>query len=203
MEGSMFYWIAWTLWVYLTFILKRDHANRLLLSASALIVIILADFQITIIGLKFHAGGLFLLIISYVSLYKMKRRFILYYFVSSMIVTIAYAAFRLFEIYDPAWLIFNEKLMIGVFIAYLAAILEKTLRGRFIIMISGTMQGEILFAYILKKYHFSFPIGSFEYLDVFSLTMVLLAGWSCIEAASVFFEKYVHSGQKVTKNHHK
>ena len=137
-----------------------------------------------------------MLIMSYLSLYKTKKMKMFYYFVCSLTVTIAYSAFRLFEIFDPAWLIFDKKLMMGIFMGYLTVLLQKTLRGKMIIMISGTMQGEILFAYFLNKYHFPYPIGSFEYLDVFALTMALLIGWSCLETASLFFEKYIHSGQK-------
>jgi hypothetical protein len=196
MEGSIFLWIVWTFWVYLTFILKKKHTYRLPLSAAVLMVIILANFHLTIRGFDFYAGGLFLLIISYLSLYKTTKRMMFYYFICSMTITIAYSAFRLFEIFDPAWLIFNKKLMMGIFIGYITVLLQKTLRGRLFIMISGTMQGEILYAFILNKHHFPYPIGSFEYLDVFSLTMALLTGWSCLETASLFFEKYIQSGQK-------
>ncbi len=196
LNGSMFLWIFWTLWVYTTFILKKNHPYRLKLSAAVLIVIILANFHLAVRGFDIYTGGLFLLIISYASLLKSKRRVVFYYFICSMIVTISYAAFHLFEIYDPAWLIFNKKWMVGILIGYLAVLLQNSLQGRMFIITSGTMQGEILYAFILQKYHFPYPIGSFEYLDIFALTVVLVAGWNSVENASAFFENYLHSSQK-------
>ncbi|MDP4083892.1 MAG: hypothetical protein Q8934_04665 [Bacillota bacterium] len=190
MEGLMFYWISWSFWVYLTFILKKDNPYRLKIAAMILIVIILASVHFNISRFDVNFSGLFLLFYSYTSLYGKKIKTVLYFFISSFIISIAYVTFHLFEMFDPIWLIFKKEWMMGICIGYLTVLLQKTLKGRLLVTISGTMQGEILYSFILNKYDFPYQIGSFAYLDTWSLTISLIVGWCCIEYAGVYLENY-------------
>lgn len=190
MEGAMFYWISWAFWVYLTFILNKQNPYRLKLAAAVLIVIILSNVHFMAGGFDVFASGLFLLLFSYLIVGREKRRAIIYFFICSFIVTIGYVAFHLFEIFDPVWIILKKEWMMGICFGYLSILLQKTLKGRLLIIVSGTMQGEILYAYILSKYHFPYSIGDFAYLDVCSLITALIVGWSCLENAGHFFQTH-------------
>lgn len=196
MAGSMFYWIFWSLWVYLTFILKRQNSSRLKLSAGVLAVIILSPYYIHFAGFALNSSALFLLFLAYVTLYHEKTSRLLYFFICSFIVMIAYVTFHLFEIYDPVWLIFNKEWMLGIVIGFLTILLQKNGHDRLFILIIGFMQGELLYACILRRYHFSYPVGSLGSLDAFSLTLLIIIGWSFFEYAVSFFESNLNAEQK-------
>jgi hypothetical protein len=125
-----------------------------------------------------------------------KRGAIIYFFICSLIVSSAYVAFRLFEIFDPIWIIFKAEWMMGICFGYLVILLQKTLKGRLLLVISGTMQGEFLYAFSLHKIQLSYTVGSFEYLDVCALIMALLAGWSLMENAGNFMQNHLHIFEK-------
>jgi hypothetical protein len=191
-EGLMFYWITWAIWIYLTFILKKESSYRMKLSAAILLVIILSNFHFSIWIFEINLSGLFLILICYSAIGKEKTKTISYFYLCSFIVSIAYVTFHLFEIFDPVWLIIDKVWMLGICLGYIALLLQKTLKGRLLAVICGTLQGEILYAYILKAYGFMYEVSSFAYLDSCALTAALLLGWSCIENASSFFDRYGH-----------
>jgi hypothetical protein len=145
---------------------------------------------------EIHASGLFLLVITYIFFSQEKRGAIIYIFICSFIVSIAYVTFHLFEIFDPIWIVFKKEWMMGIIFGYLAILLQKTLKGRLIIIVSGAMQGDILYAYILNKFQFPYSIGAFAYLDVCSLTAALLVCWSCFENAGSIVQNHFHFFEK-------
>ena len=183
----MFYWICWMYWVFLTFFLDKLNPYRFKLSFFILISIILSNFHFVVWGFELYASGLFLLAVSYFLIGRERKGAIIYFFICSFIVSIAYVTFHLFEIFDPIWIVFKKEWMMGICFTTLAILLQKNLRGRMLIIVSGTMQGEFLYAYILSKYHFPYTIGSYSYLDVCLLISSLLVGWSCLENAGAFF----------------
>jgi hypothetical protein len=187
LEGTMFYWICWMYWIILTFIFDKHNPFRFKLSITVLVMIILANIHFIVMGLDLYAGGLFLLVLVYVLIGREKRGAIIYFFICSFIVTIAYVTFHLFEIFDPIWIVFKKEWMMAICFTIIALLLQKNLRGRLLIIVSGTMQGELLYAYILSKYQFPYSIGSLAYLDVCLLISAILAGWSCLENAGSFF----------------
>ncbi|WP_040208337.1 YphA family membrane protein [Neobacillus jeddahensis] len=196
MEGALFYWTCWTFWVYLTFVLDKKNPYRLKLAAIILIVLLLSNFQFMVGNFDIQVSGLFLLITSYIFFSQEKSRVIIYSLICSLIVSTAYVAFHLFEIFDPIWIIFKVEWMMGICFGYLAILLQKTLKGRLLIIICGTMQGEFLYAYTLRKFQFSYTIGSFEYLDVCALTIALLVGWSTLEYAGAYMQNHLHIFEK-------
>ncbi|HJV16688.1 MAG TPA: hypothetical protein VJ546_04770 [Bacillales bacterium] len=196
MEGEIFYWISWSIWVYLTFIFRKEDPNRLKLSASILLVIILANFQFLIWGFEINSSGIFLILFCYVAKACVKTKKMSYFYLCSFIISIAYVTFLLFEIFDPVWLILKKEWMMGICLSYLSLLLQKTLKERLLMMISGTIHGEILYAFILSNYGFSNPISSLAYLDAISLTTIMLIGWSCIENASAFFDHHFKITEK-------
>jgi hypothetical protein len=82
----------------------------------------------------------------------------------------------------------------------LAILLQKTLKGRLLIIVCGTMQGEIVFAYFLKRFQFSYPIGTLAYLDVCVLISTLLLGWSFLENAGTILQNHFRFSQKGKQN---
>ena len=196
MEGSMFYWILWVFWIYVTFFMNKQNLYRSKLGSVILVLIILSNVHFKVISFEFYASGLFILLLSYIILGKKKLGSLLYAFICSFIVTIAYVTFNLFVIYDPVWVIFQKEWMMGICFSCLAIFLQTSLKDRLLIIVSGTMQGEILYAFYLSKFEFSYPIGTIAYLDVFSLITILLVSWSILENAGTFFQNHFHFFEK-------
>lgn len=196
MEGSIFYWICWSFWVYLTFFLKKQNPYRLKLAAAILLVIILSTSHFKLGNIEIYASGVFILSLTFIMISKEKLRAIIYFFICSYIMGIAYVTFHLFEIFDPIWIIIKKEWMMGILLGYLAIILQKSLRGRLLIVINGTMQGEFLYAFILNKYHFPYSIGALAYLDVCALISFLLVGWSFFENAGAIFQNHFNFTEK-------
>jgi hypothetical protein len=196
LEGVIFYWSFWAFWIYLTFILDKQNPYRVKLAAIVLIALILSNVQFTVAGFEVQTSGLFILGISYLFISQEKRGAIIYYFISSFTISIAYVTFHLFEIFDPIWIIFKKEWMMGIVLWYLAILLQKTIKGRLLVIFAGTMQGEILYAYILNKFQFPYLIGAVAYLDVCSLTALLLVGWSTLENAGTIMQNHFHIFEK-------
>jgi hypothetical protein len=186
----MFYWILWVSWVYLTFMVNKQNHHRLNLSIIILLIIILSNFQIKLGDFEITASGLFMLFLSYIVLSKEKNWSLLYIYLCSVIITLAYAAFSLFEIFDPIWIIFQKEWMMGVSFCYLGVLLQKTLKGRLLVIVCGTMQGEIVYSYFLNRLEFSYPISSLAYLDVWALITALLLAWSFLENTGAFLQNH-------------
>ncbi|WP_066257235.1 hypothetical protein [Neobacillus drentensis] len=196
MEGAIFYWTCWAVWIYLTFILEKRNPYRMKLAAIVLIVLILSNFQFKVSVFEIQASGLFILVISYFFISQEKRTAIIYYFICAVIISIAYVTFHLFEIFDPIWIIFKKEWMMGIVLWYLAILLQKTLKGRLLILFAGAMQGEILYALILNKFQFPYLIGAYASLDVCSLTALLLVGWSALENVGTVMQNHFHFFEK-------
>lgn len=192
----MSYWILWVFWVYITFFMNKQNPYRTKLAAVILILIILSNVHVKFMSFEFYLSGLYMLLLSYIILSKKKLGSLLYAFICSFIVMIAYVAFNLFVIYDPVWVIFQKEWMMGVCFCCLAIFLQTSLKERLLMIISGSMHGEILYAVYLSKFEFSYPIGTMAYLDVISLITILLVSWSILENAGPFFQNHFHFLEK-------
>ena len=58
------------------------------------------------------------------------------------------------------------------------------------------VHGEIFYAFILKKFTFSYPVSSPAFLDALSLACVLVLAWNSLELITAFFNKYFQSVEK-------
>ncbi|MDP4161857.1 MAG: hypothetical protein Q8898_02030 [Bacillota bacterium] len=200
MEGLTFYWVSWFFWVYLTFFARKDSKYRTKMAAAILFTIILSSYHFTVLGIQIGVGGIFAICFSYSFLSGEKKRVIFYFFICNYIITVVYATFQMFGIFDPVLFIVKKEWMMAISLAYIAIILQNTFKGRLMLLISGTMQGEILYAFIVSKYSFSYMAGSFAYLDVCTLSSVLVIAWSVLENARTFFESHFNFSAKEKQN---
>jgi hypothetical protein len=190
MEGILFYWISWSFWIYFTFIMRKLHPGRTRLAAAILILIILSPIHFAFGQFKVYGGAVFILLTIYMYLTKERKRVRLYFFISSFIVAVACSTFRLFEIFDPVWLFLKREWMLGVILCYLTFLLQKSLKWRCFTLLAGGVQGEILSAFLLRKYGMAEPIAALGFLDVCAAASLLMFLWSGVKQASVQFENY-------------
>ncbi|KON87220.1 hypothetical protein AF332_10590 [Sporosarcina globispora] len=192
MEGLFFFWISWMVWIMATFFMDRKNKYRLVLSAWTLIFIMLSPRTLSILNFEIGLAGLFLLVSLYIVAGRLKRLSKIYFLFCSFILMMAYVTFHLFELFDPVWVIFSREWMLSFLLIYMAVLLQKNRRLRLPLILLGGIQGEVLYALILKQFSFPYTIGSLAFLDIMALSISISAVWIAVQWAV----KYVESNFK-------
>lgn len=87
----------------------------------------------------------------------------------------------LLELYDPVWIFIDRRLLLGFFVFLLVQFLyTRSIKSQIICTVVGTLQGEIVYSIILKKWEFPYTIGSWDYLDVCAIFLLLIMLWALI-----------------------
>lgn len=188
MTGFVFFGLAWAGWIYSTFIMEKTNPYRFPIAAYLLVAIILSVFKIRFLGLDISLATLFLLFISFLTFIKLPFWKLLYCTIGIFIVSSATAVFYLISLYDPVWIFIDQQILLSFLGACLAVLLFKEYKARIFSTIIGLIQGDILYAIILKKFSIDFPIGSFAFLDGLALTCVFITIWSGFEYLQTTFE---------------
>jgi hypothetical protein len=128
----------------------------------------------------------------YTAAIRMSWRVLIYFLISSTIVTLAYVSFELFQLFDPVWVMFHHDWMLAFAIVYITIMLQENHQLRMMTMLSGAIQGEILYAIVLKKFNFLYAIGSFAFLDVAAIGVSFLLAWWGMEYLAKYFEKHIN-----------
>ncbi|MDF2903644.1 MAG: hypothetical protein K0S25_1282 [Bacillus sp. (in: firmicutes)] len=190
MEGIVFYWVAWSFWVMVTFFTNKSSNYRYKASFCILVLIILKPFDIMFMDFKINSAIIFLYLFTLFQVMMLNRRAVLYIFITSFIVMLAYDSFLLFELYDPVWVMFNRNWMIALLLVYLCVLLHSDRVHRFYTVLIGVAQGECLYSMILKKLNFSYPIGTDLFFDAVAAVLALLFLWILIESVLVMVEHH-------------
>ncbi|WP_102345759.1 YphA family membrane protein [Bacillus sp. Marseille-P3661] len=196
MEGIVFYWFSWIAWVFSTFFMKKGK-KRLILSAAILLFIIGSNHIVRISSISINLTFLLLILftLSVVSI-NVRGWTLIYFLISSLIITMGYVGFHLFELFDPVWLLFDRNLMLSVAMVYLTLMLLKDSSHRMMVMIIGVCNGELLYTYILSRFSFPHEIGSFQFLDVMAIMTLLVMFWSILEKVTMIWETHFQARTK-------
>ncbi len=190
MEGFLFYWLFWIGWIVTTFFYPKKHPDRLKVSAWILISIVLSTVFLQVDGFEVSGSGAFILLSVYMYIVQFKKKQILYLLLTSFIIMIAYVCFLLFELFDPIWIIVSREWLLSLMITYVAIFLHSDKKQRIVTMLIGTIQGEIFYALIIRKFSFLYPTATLAFLDVLALTLILTLTWSGLENFAKYFDKY-------------
>jgi hypothetical protein len=193
-EGIYFYWFSWIGWVITTFLMKKSRV-RTALSIFILLVIIVSNSTYQITGLSIHASFILLFLFSLLVMTKASGLRVLYYLICSLIISIGYVCFHLFELFDPIWLIFDRKWMLSFVILYLILMLVKDTYHRIAVAMIGVLNGELLYSLILKKFFSEIVIGDFIFLDSFAFIIFFIFLWNSFEKIALFFEANFNKGK--------
>jgi len=188
MTGFVFFGLAWVGWIYSTFILEKTSPYRFPIAASLLVTIILSVFKIRFFELDISLAALFLFSISLFKFTKLPFWNLLYCTIGVFIVSIATAVFNLMSLYDPVWIFIDQQILLSFLVTCLTVLLFKEYKVRIFSTIIGLIQGDFLYAVILKKFSINFLIGRFAFLDGLALTCVFITIWSGFEYLQTTFE---------------
>lgn len=196
MEGIIFFWFSWIGWVYITFSLRKDHPYRIKLAFALLIIIICSSRFMSIRG--FHVNITFILLICFVyaGMIKLQKRQLLFLMISSFIVSLIYVSFQLVALFDPIWILFKKEWMLSFILSYVTILLYKKPGIRVYTLLSGMIQGEILYSVILYKKYFEHEIGSLAFLDICAISLMFIVSWRIFEMIVYSLESYFESNRK-------
>ncbi|KAA9026140.1 YphA family membrane protein [Niallia endozanthoxylica] len=196
MDGLLFYWLFWFGWIITTFFYRKTHPDRLLLSAWILAAITLSTVSINIMGFEIHGTGIFIILSVYIWSAQLSAKKLLYFMLTSFIVMLTSVCFLLFELFDPIWILIKRDWLLAILVACVVVLLHSDKKQRLLVVLLGMIQGEILYAFILTRYSFSYPIASLYALDPLALAAAVLIGWNTLEFVISYVEKNLHSIEK-------
>jgi hypothetical protein len=182
MEGLYFYWLAWIGWVWTTFFMNKNNPLRLKMAVILLAVILAAPYTVDVFIFEMHLSAVAIAFFIFLETRRKKTGSFLYLFLTSFIIMLAYTSFLMFELFDPIWVLFDRKIMLGAAGFYLAVLLHKERQDRILALISGFLQGDLLFSAILWKFNFPYAAASMAFMDLLFISLGLLLAWSAIES---------------------
>jgi hypothetical protein len=197
-DGIYFYWFAWMLWVIYTFLMKKDKV-RTLFAVILLILITLSVYETTIGSFQLTLSYLFILFMAFYFAALRNRWQLVYMLIGSMIVTLAYASFQLFALFDPVWVFLNRTWMLAVILTIITILLHGDFYSRLLCFVIGSCQGDFLYAVILKRFSFPYVIGSLAFFDMILISWLLMFGWFVLENMSAYVDLFAQKGVKETK----
>lgn len=194
-EGLYFYFFCWISWIVVTFFFTK-RTQRFLLSICLLLVIAGSNSYITLVDFQVGISYLVLAIIGCILLVKILRKQYLMHYFSICTIALAYVCFKLFEIYDPVWMVFNRTWMLSFGLLYLGLLLFKTREERYAFLLTGIVLGELLTSFVLHHVFQYSVVGAFEFLDVFAMSLAGLSMWVVFESITVYLDSIIQKRVK-------
>lgn len=189
-EGLYFYFLGWIGWIIITFLFSKS-AIRTFLSILLLSLLAGSATHVSIYGFSVNVAFIILVLTAIILLSKtLKQRYVLHYF-SICTLSLAYVCFVIFEIYDPVWIFIDRTWMLSFILLYITLLLFKTKWERFVFMLTGVLQGEILNSFVLNSIFSYSVIGSFDFLAVLFLTSAGLGTWVVFENITVYLDSII------------
>ncbi|WP_085523535.1 YphA family membrane protein [Tuberibacillus sp. Marseille-P3662] len=171
MPLTIFYWAMWSLWVYFTFLAKknrtRDYVVIFLLASISC-----ATFSVSIPTLDINVTYLLFLFVGLYLFRPKKMRLTLYYVFIIFSLMLLYVLYYIYVLYDPAiFLLFDDwALAIGLFL--IICLLVKDHRMRCASLIMGQCMGEFL--RVVVFYRFDHTVGHAGFLNQMAMVLVLV-----------------------------
>lgn len=188
--GLYFYFLGWIGWIIITFLFSKS-AIRTFLSILLLSLLAGSATHVNIFGFSVNVAFIILVLTAIILLSKtLKQRYVLHYF-SICTLSLAYVCFVIFEIYDPVWIFIDRTWMLSFILLYITLLLFKTKWERFVFMLTGVLQGEILNSFVLNSIFSYSVIGSFDFLAVLFLTSAGLGAWVVFENITVYLDSII------------
>ncbi|MCE4047203.1 MULTISPECIES: YphA family membrane protein [Bacillaceae] len=186
MEGNMFFWFAWMLWLIPTFFMEKDNNNRSKYASFLLIAIILYPHQLPFMGMEVSVLLLVQIVSAFIYAARLRTSQQLYMVLTAFMTMLAYCALQLLSILDPVWLLIDKDVMLAVMLAILSVMLHRTMATQGLMIIIGSSVGEMLYGYLLHYYRMDERIGTAAFFDSLLLCIASITAWNI---AKVFLAK--------------
>ncbi|MTH52189.1 hypothetical protein GKZ89_02135 [Bacillus mangrovi] len=184
MDGIIFYWVCWALWISAAFFMRKSSL-RTLVSFYLLILMICAEFH-AVLPIGEATGAFFLLWAAGIgtAVYSGNHRSFRFVLAAGGI-SAGYAGLKLMQMFDPVWFAWSPfyMLFIAIFGASFAA--GRDYRSKISLFVLGSCYGEMLYEWIILPVSGQALLGRTEFLDF----MMLGAAGCCLGNAALRLSK--------------
>lgn len=183
MQGILFYWISWGLWIASTFLMNKSNL-RTLFSFFLLLLIISAGFHIALPAGEMGAAFILLYIgccgtTAYLGLHRSVR-----FMMSALGITSGYTGLKLMQLFDPVWFTISPFFLLFMIIFTAAGLLGKSFSDKVCLFLIGICNGEMLYEFIILPFSGALSIGQETFLDFSLLGMAGFSLWGLMERYS-------------------
>jgi len=192
MDGVLFYWLLWVMVVFVFFMV--DHSSkRTNLLIFLLSTVILSSWSKTYFFVEWNLALFPFLCLCLLIMMKLERNQLIFGFIISFIVANWVWAIHRVIYVEPVWLIISPLWMITVVIFPLVFIFLRHAYTRMFSLLIGIFQGIVLTSIMItvelggvSTLH---EVNSMFLLDVFSLSLFVVASWSELEKVKAKVKK--------------
>ncbi|MDX5474458.1 MAG: hypothetical protein LPK00_02875 [Bacillaceae bacterium] len=195
MEGYLFYYLAWIAWI-IVFFFFSDRKKRFVLSSVILLLIICSQFYINILEFKWNLAYFVLLVATFFYLAKVVRSKYVYMYFASTSISLVYVTFIIFEIFDPVFIFIGREWMLTFIILYMCFMVFKEKEHRYIGMITGLLQGELLAAFIIYSVFGYNIVAELPFWEIVTLSITGLSLWVFFEKTTAYFNSLIQKHLK-------
>ncbi|WLR43750.1 hypothetical protein LC087_06365 [Bacillus carboniphilus] len=181
MENWFSYFVLWSSWIIVTFLLDKTKARFFLgLFILSLILILPYSFQMRVVHIGFlwlcmSAIGLFLFV-------RFGRSQLYLNVFMTFILLCCYTSIRLLQLYDPVWFIYmNQHWTTSVLYSVLCIYLVSSYRERMVLFINGLVYGELLYWIVLSVYFRPIYIGDTTFIYISAISLLIISCWSFLD----------------------
>jgi len=187
LNGGIFLYACWLLWIFATFFMNKSHPKRLLISAGSLCLLALIGKNFSVFTYEISFTYILLLIFSYYAAGKWKGRELFFLLSSVLVGVMLYVGITLVGIVEHGLFLVDPIYcrMIGMpllFTLLLPGISSQ--KKRWIGLAVCLLLGEGLLSIILHNVSINDPIGEMSFLDEFVL---ILSVMYAVNKGFVFF----------------
>lgn len=178
MDGILYLWLLWGIWVYTTFLMRKTHPERFRYSFLCLLLLCVFPYGMMVgpVEVSFPVIVLALICIVYIRNLSLRKK--LYMLVAVLSMGMLYAGIALISIYDPVLMFIDRDIILSLSIVLVGVFFyshSTQYRFRLIAVALSSVIGDFFLSIPLNKVGFYYSIGSPAYLDVLALTIGLLS----------------------------
>lgn len=168
-EGFLFYWISWILWIIITFFMPKGRM-RTSFACFILLFIMCSDTSIKWNGITITLSFIVLLF-GLLLFHRIARSFYLMF--ASFSTCLAYTAILFWAKITPVWLFMPRSILIPLVINTIVIMLVKDFYDRLAVGLLGMAIGELYFSYILASYSINDPMGGMTFMEIIVIFIML------------------------------
>jgi hypothetical protein len=201
-DGILYLWLIWGIWIFTTFMMNKAHPYRFHYSFICLVLLCVFPYGLKVgsVEVAVPVFVLGLICIHYIRIYSLKEK--LYMLVAILAMGMLYAGIGLVAIYDPVLMFIDRNLIMALSLAFLSIFFynASSYLFRMIAVAGSSIVGEVFMSIPLKNVGFFYPIGGPVYLDVLAISIGILLAVKLFEEINQLFNIKVQTNKGEMKN---
>lgn len=197
MNGYIFYWVAWLIWIIIVFLKSYKHIHYAIICWLFLLMITLNSY---IYLFSFYISIAFIILFIGLIIIYSNGPINFFRLLTTFTLINIYISLNIWQIVAPIWFVLPAIIIIPFMMSMGAIFLSPSYKERFIHILVSVTFGELFYRLVLNSYYLTNEIGTplfFDYLAVsFLFIMVVYFGYLfllLLRRMSLYFYQKVFS----------